>query len=382
MNYRIKKNTSESAYLQLYRYLVKDIVKGVYPYGSKLPSKRVIAEETGVSVITAMHAFNLLCEEGYAESRQRSGIFVTYKGEDFFTAGKNEPSVTVDEYFEEDSSNIKKSVRTESNTTSEQGRVKTSISYSVLTKTMRRVMLDYGEKILVKSPNHGCPELRNELCRYLARSRGIAVKPNQVVIGSGAEYLYGLIVQLLGTDRVYGIESPAYHVIEEVYSAMGAKCDRLTMGPEGIVTDELQRTKATILHVTPFNSYPTGISAGVSKKMEYLRWAKQRCGILIEDNYDSELTVSRKAEEPLFSMDREAEVIYLNTFSRTVSPSMRIGYMILPDRLSEIFDKKLGFYSCTVPIFDQYVMAELLRSGDFERHINRIRRQRRKALNQ
>lgn len=382
MNYRIKKNSSESAYLQLYRFLVKDIVNGVYPYGSKLPSKRVIAEETGLSVITAMHAFNLLCEEGYAESRQRSGIFVTYKGEDFFITGKNEPTVTADEYIEEDSSNVKKSVRTENNTASEQGRVKTSISYSVLTKTMRRVMLDYGEKILVKSPNHGCPELRNELCRYLARSRGISVKPTQVVIGSGAEYLYGLIVQLLGTDRVYGIESPAYNVIEEVYSAMGAKCDRLTMGPEGIVTDELKRTKATILHVTPFNSYPTGISAGVSKKMEYLRWAKQRCGILIEDNYDSELTVSRKPEEPLFSMDSEAEVIYLNTFSRTVSPSMRIGYMILPERLSEIFDKKLGFYSCTVPIFDQYVMAELLKSGDFERHINRIRRQRRKALNQ
>ena len=120
------------------------------------------------------------------------------------------------------------------------------------------------------------------------------------------------------------------------------------------------------------------MTATISKKHEYLRWAKRRDGVLIEDNYDSELTVSRKPEEPLFSMDRDVNVIYINTFSRTIASAIRVGYMILPEKMVDVFNEKLGFYSCPVPIFDQYVLAELLKSGDFERHINRVRRKRRK----
>ena len=151
----------------------------------------------------------------------------------------------------------------------------------------------------------------------------------------------------------------------------------LTMTADGISSKELERTKAKILHVTPFNSYPTGVTAGISKKKEYLRWAKKRKAVIIEDNYDSELTVSRKLEDSLFSLSDGVDVIYLNTFSRTVAPSMRIGYMILPPHLETLFNEKLGFYSCTVPIFDQYVLAELIKNGDFERHLNRIRRKKR-----
>lgn len=367
MNYAIDKNASEPAYIQLYRFLVKDIVAGVYKYGSKLPSKRVMAAETGVSVITVEHAFTLLSEEGYVEPRQRSGVVVIYRGRDFLGTyageghvGKLKSLVPKDAELHTDSS--------------------LSFPYSVLTKTMRRVMLDYGEKILVKSPNHGCMELRNELCMYLARSRGIVVDASQVIIGSGAEYLYGLIAQLLGTDRIYAIENPSYQKIFDVYNALGVTVDKLNMSHDGISSLELLRTKAQILHVTPFNSFPSGVTASISKKLEYIRWAKERHGILIEDNYDSELTVSRKAEEPLFSMDMGADVIYVNSFSRTIAPSMRIGYMVLPGQLVDVFNDRLGFYSCTVPIFDQYVIAELLRSGDFERHINRVRRKKRSAL--
>ncbi len=359
MNYTIDKNSSEPAYIQLYRALVKDIVAGIYEYGTKLPSKRILATETGVSVITVEHALTLLSEEGYVEPRQRSGVIVTYRGEDFLSGKSQEKAQNLE-------------IVEQVHSTSE-------FPYSVLTKTMRRVMLDYGEKILIKSPNHGCTELRNELCLYLARSRGIRVNPSQVIVGSGAEYLYGLIVQLLGTDRVYGLEDPSYKKIRDVYEALGVTCDMLPMTSEGISSEALSQTKAQILHVTPFNSYPSGATASISKQLEYLRWARQREGILIEDNYDSELTVSRKAEEALYSMARDEDVIYLNSFSRTIAPSMRVGYMILPEGMVELFNKRLGFYSCTVPIFDQYVIAELLRSGDFERHINRVRRKKRQA---
>ncbi|MCR4618014.1 MAG: PLP-dependent aminotransferase family protein [Lachnospiraceae bacterium] len=363
MNYEISDKNPEPAYIQLYRQLVRDISEGVYTYGEKLPSKRIIAEETGVSVITVEHALTLLNEEGYVESRQRSGVFVTYK-DDTDGIESREGDYSKFDFTAYEKSDVHLRVG--------------DFPFSVLTKTMRKVILDYGEKLLVKSPNHGCPELREEICRYLARSRHLYIRPEQVIIGSGAEYLYGLIVQMFGTDKIYGLESPSYSKIYDVYNAMGAECDFLEMTPTGIDSAALNKTKAKILHITPFNSYPSGATADISKKREYLKWARENDGILIEDNYDSELTVSRKAEEPLYLMDSDSRVIYLNTFSRTVAPSMRIGYMVLPSNMLELFDEKLGFYSCTVPIFDQYVLALLLKNGDFERHINRVRRNRRK----
>jgi len=152
----------------------------------------------------------------------------------------------------------------------------------------------------------------------------------------------------------------------------------LKMGQNGIRTSELERTDASILHVTPFNSFPSGITASVSKRYEYLRWAEKRSGYIIEDNYASELTVSKKNEDTVFSLAKNENVIYLNTFSETIAPSMRIGYMVLPEHLVQNFEDKLGFYSCTVPVFEQLVLAELINNGDFERHINRVRRAKRK----
>lgn len=356
------------AYMQLYKKLVNDIVTDVYTYGSKLPSKRTVAADSGLSVITVEHAFSLLCEEGYVESRQRSGYFVIYRKDDFLNVAEEVSHI----YKEPDLEGDEKGVDIR------QSIADSTISYSLVSKTMRRVIADYGEKILVKSPNHGCNELRAEICAYLSRSRGIHVKPSQVIIGSGAEYLYGLLVQLLGTQNVYAIESPCYEKIEKVYKMMGVDLEKLKLSDDGIMSEELASSKAKYLHVTPFHSYPSGITASISKKHEYLRWAENRNGILIEDNYDSELTVSMKPEETLFSMSDNGKVVYINTFTKTIAPSVRLGYMILPEHMEQKFNEKLGFYSCTVPVFDQYVVAELIKNGDFERHINRVRRKKRK----
>lgn len=360
MNYHIQPKNSKPAYLQLYECLKHDIVTGVFSYGSKMPSKRILAEDTGVSIITVQHAYEILCEEGYLEGRQRSGYFTVYKDSDF---------VSVADGMEETVSNVVKEHHPKS---------KTTFPFSVLSKTIRKVLLDYGDSILVKSPNRGCTELRAAISAYLKRSNGMNVRPEQIVIGSGAEYLYSLIVQLLGKNRVFGLEHPSYNKIQQVYEANGVSCDMLKLGQDGVKTSELNRTKASVLHITPFNSYPSGITADVSKRKEYLQWAKQRKAYIIEDNYSAELTVSMKNDDTVFSMAEEASVIYLNTFSETIAPSMRVGYLVLPEKLLEQFEEKLGFYSCTVPVFEQYVIAELLNSGDFERHINRVRRERRK----
>lgn len=359
MNAREGHTEGIPAYLRLYYRLRGEIIDGVYPTGSRLPSKRTLAEQSGVSVITAEHAVALLCEEGYAEARPRSGCYVVFRSSDFPVRPSPE-----------------KTAQTEREPMQPQDTG--DFPYTVLARTMRRVLLDYGEKILVKSPNAGCAELRAEIAAYLARSRAIRVDPERIVVGSGAEYLYGLIAQLLGSGKVFALESPSYDRIRLVYESFGIECDMLPLRADGIDSEALRATRAKVLHVTPFNSFPGGVTADVSKKLEYLDWAVKRGGILVEDNYDSELAISRKAEEPLFSMTDGADVIYVNTFSRTVAPSVRVGYMLLPERLMERFRLKLGFYSCTVPMFDQYVLAELLRSGDFERHISRERRKRRR----
>lgn len=358
MKYSIHEQERKFAYLQLYEQLRKDIIGGVLRYGTKMPSKRMLAEETGVSVITVEHTYSILCEEGYIEARERSGYFVIYREDDFISSAE---SVTVPMIHKK-----------------RKGKIKYEFPFSVLAKVMRKVLNDYEEDILVKAPNSGCQELRSAICDYLARSNGITVHPNQIVIGSGAEYLYSLIAQLLGNHHIFALENPSYEKIRQVYMANQVDCDMLELGHNGIKTAELQRTEATVLHITPFNSFPSGVTASVSKRHEYLRWAEKRAGYIIEDNYDSELTVSKKNEDTVFSLSEKGNVIYLNTFSETIAPSMRIGYMVLPQSLVDTFYERLGFYSCTVPVFEQYVLAELLNNGDFERHINRVRRAKRK----
>ncbi len=186
-----------------------------------------------------------------------------------------------------------------------------------------------------------------------------------------------LVVEFFNSNILF---NQIYEKILSVYKSNGAECDLLNLGKDGILTSHLNRTHATVLHVTPFRSFPSGVTASASKRNEYIKWAADRNGIIIEDDFDSEFTVSTKNEDTLFSLEPTHSVIYVNTFTKTVAPSMRIGYMVLPEKLVDSFFSKMGFYSCTVPVFEQYVLAEFINNGDFERHINRIRRKRRQAL--
>lgn len=185
---------------------------------------------------------------------------------------------------------------------------------------------------------------------------------------------------MLGHNRVYGIEDPSYKKIEQVYKASKVSYEALRLSNDGIDSAVLSKTDANVLHTTPYRSYPTGVTASASKRHEYIRWASIDKRFIIEDDFESEFSVSTKPEDTLFSLSEDDNVIYLNTFSKTISPSLRIGYMVLPKKLVSVFDERLGFYSCTVPTFEQYVIARLIKNGDFERHINRVRRNLRKKL--
>ena len=347
-------------YLQLYKLIRDDIISGVYSCNSRLPSKRLLADELGISTITVEHAYALLCDEGYTEARERSGYFVIFRQADGFAASAPASKPQGSSYH------------TAHNYP--------EFSVSLLSKTMRRVLTEHKDQLLEKSPNAGCVQLREALRQYLARNRGIYVDMDQIVIGSGSEYLYGLIVELLGRDRVFAIESPSYKKIEQVYRAAEIGYELLPLTYDGIDSASLAASGADILHVTPYRSFPSGVTATASKRNEYIRWSNKQDRYIIEDDYESEFSVSSKPSETLFSLSAHDNVIYLNTFSKTISPSLRVGYMILPRHLVNTFTDKLGFYSCTVPTFEQFVLAELIDNGDFERHINRVRRSKRREL--
>ena len=359
MKYTIDK-TNRPVYLQLYRQIRADIIAEHYPHGAKLPSKRGLAEELGVSTVTVEHAYALLCDEGYVQARERSGYTVLFRRGDGF-ATPHETGTPLSEA---------------------PIHPHPEFPLSVLSKTMRRVLTERGDLLLEKSPNRGCAPLRQAICRYLARSRGMQVEAEQIVVGAGSEYLYSLIVELLGRDRVYAIESPSYKKIRQVYDAMEITCDLLPLTDAGIDSQALAATAAQVLHTTPYRSYPSGVTATASKRHEYIRWAEEGDHLIIEDDFESEFSVHTKPTETLYALAKKDNVIYLNTFSKTISPSLRVGYMVLPRHLVEVFEERLGFYSCTVPTFLQYVLTELINNGDFERHINRVRRQKRRQLSE
>ena len=357
MKYIIDRN-KRPVYIMLYNFIRDDIINGIYAYGSKLPSKRMLAEDTGLSTITVEHAYSLLCDEGYAEARPRSGYVVTFRKGDGFASPKNSASI----YHSASPKDI--SIP--------------EFPLSVLSKTMRKVLSEHGDLLLEKSQNPGCSELREAIRMYLARNRGIKVETEQIIVGSGSEYLYGLIVELFGRNKSFAIESPSYKKIEQVYKATEIEYHLLPLTNQGIDANALSETTADILHTTPYRSYPSGVTATATKRHEYVRWANKSGRYIIEDDFESEFSVSAKPTETLFSLSDNDNVIYLNTFSKTISPSLRIGYMVLPKHLVRVYEERLGFYSCTVPTFMQYVLTELINNGDFERHINRVRRKKRK----
>jgi len=340
--------------MQLYRQIRRDIVSGELALGSRLPSKRLLAGELGLSLVTVEHAYALLVDEGYAEARERSGYFAAFGG-----APRKERAAPA--------------VHEEASLSD----VPEDFPFSALARVMRRVLSDYDRRILQKSPGSGCIELRSAIAAYLERSRGLDVSPEQIIVGSGAEYLYSMIVQLLGRDTVFAHEDPCYSRILQVYEANGVSCEALPIGEDGIISAALQACGAGALHVTPFNSYPSRITASASKRHEYAAWAQEKGSYIVEDDYDSEFSSVTRYIDTIYSLCPE-RVIYLNTFSRTIMPSMRMAYMVLPEGLSERYRQKLGFYSCTVPVYEQYVLAEYINSGELERYINRRRRKMKK----
>ena len=343
----------EKKYEQLYNRLKQDIRTGRYRAGEKLPSKRTMADQTGYSLITVEKAYGMLSDEGYLLSRMREGYFVQEidAPATLPAAGPGEGRLP------------------ETRERGEEG-----FEYSVWCKTVRKVLAEKGGALFIKSPSAGCAVLRNAIADYLQRYRGMRADARRIVIGSGAEQLYEDVVKLFGRQTVIGIEDPSYAQIRRTYEIMGGTICPLALGEDGIRQEELEQKHFSLLHVTPFHSYPSGVSTSMAKRQEYLRWAKRTGGLLIEDDFDSEFFLPGHPIETLYSLGGGENVLYLNTFSKSLSPAMRIGYMILPPALLPRYEQMFCGFSCSVPVMDQYILAEFISSGAFERHLNRVRR--------
>lgn len=344
------------AYEELYEKIRREIVSGGYPFGSKLPGKRALAEQNGLSVITVAHALEMLADEGYVETRERSGCYAAYRAADGFSGRIAEEPFLPTVPDAPSSADVD------------------GISFPMLARLTRKVLAEQGEKLLEKTPNQGLSQLRQSLSGYLARARGIHAEPDQIILGAGAEYLYGMLTEILGRDQVWAIEQPSYEKIEQVYTARGIRLDRLPLGRNGLQSEPLWRSEAAVLHVSPYRSYPSDVTASASKRAEYLKWGEREGRLIIEDDYESEFAVQRKPMEPLFARAAQGNVIYLNSFSRTISPALRTGYLVLPKELVPVYQARAGFHSCTVPTLEQFLLSALIDSGDFERHIRRVRR--------
>ena len=357
LTYALKKSPGVPLYEALYRCIRRDILSGALAPGEKLPSKRALAQNLEVSKITVEAASNQLMEEGYIRAVEKVGYFVEQvehiHREPEQTGEAPEPEVlpaSGPQHF----------------------------PFSVWSRLQREVMLDYGENLLRPLPNRGVPELRRAIALHLAEFRGMEVDPANILIGAGTDFLYNLLIQLLGRELIYAVEDPGYEKIRRIYASGGVTVVSAPMDGEGVRPDELG--EARVLHISPSHHFPTGLITPLSRRMELLDWARKQGGWIIEDDYDSEFRFDSHPKPSMLSLDRE-RVIYMNSFSKSLAPSIRISYIVLPPALMEKFQSRLGFYSCTVTSFEQYTLARFLSRGFFEKHINRMRKFYKKQRN-
>lgn len=359
--------TSLPLYDALYSAVKADILSGRLAPGEKLPSKRALAQHLRLSVATVQNAYAQLLAEGYLYSEEKRGYFVS-------TIGESLP-VPPQKTQRKGSADLEPAPRPVwfadlvSNSISAE-----DFPFTVWSRTMRRVILEKEKQLLLPLEFNGTPELRRAIADHLARFRGLSVDPAQIIVGAGTEYLYTLVIQLLGRECRYAVEDPGYAKIRRVYAASGVSFCTVPLDEQGLSVQALEESGAQCVHISPSHHYPTGIVMPVGRRRELLRWASQAPErYIIDDDYDSEFRFSGRPIPTMMSIDENDRVIYMNTFSKTIAPSIRISYMVLPAPLMERFKRAFSFYACTVSGFEQYTLAAFMAEGHFERHLSRMK---------
>ncbi|WP_310602583.1 MocR-like pyridoxine biosynthesis transcription factor PdxR [Anaerosporobacter sp.] len=364
---------SDSLYEHLYKCIKNDILQGILRPDDKLPSKRTFAKNLNISTITIENAYAQLLAEGYIYSIPKRGYFIANLDHSIQISQSThlaEPEIeTSFSKRTTDDNSATPFADFISNQTNPD-----NFPFSIWTKLMREIILDKSRELMTNSPCGGILELRTAIATHLKEFRNMDVSPEQIIVGAGTEYLYGLLIQLLGHDRIYGVEDPGYQKVAQIYRSNQVSCHYIPLDEHGIMIDGLDSNNIDIIHTCVSHHFPTGIITPISRRYELLGWAsKSDTRYIIEDDYDSEFRLMGKPIPSLQSIDVMEKVIYMNTFTKSLASTIRISYMILPNHLVKKFYETLSFYSCTVSNFEQYTLARFIQGGYFEKHINRMR---------
>ena len=362
LTYPLEERGALSLYEYLYRRIREDILHGTLSAGNRLPSKRALAEHLHVSFITVEGAYQQLEAEGYVYTLPKRGFFVSAVDRTPEAALPTEIPPTAPPPV------WKLDLRSNQADGSH-------FPVSTWARLTRQVLSEGGEALLSPLPHQGLPALRRAIANDLRDFKGMSISPEQIIVGAGAEYLYLLLAQLLGQQTVFAVEEPGYPKIRQVYNKCGIRCVPIPLDNRGMNLSALYASDANAVHISPSHHYPTGIVTPIGRRQALLRWAEEKNGIIVEDDYDSEFRFTGRPIPTLQSIDHGGRVVYMNTFSQTISPSMRVGFMVLPPRLLEQYRQELDFYACTVPALEQHVLSRFLSGGHYEQHLSRMRKE-------
>lgn len=351
-------------YLQLYSYIKKEIQSGNIPYGTKLPSKRKLSSHLSISQNTIQAAYDQLIVEGYIIPKERKGFFVNridYIQKIQVTPEKNSPDIA-------------DSRQAAAYDFSYHGVDISSFPYSIWRKLMKDVINEYDPELLIQCNSFGNDKLRRSIADYLHQSRGVNCSDSQIIISSGTEILFQILIQLFDRESTYGIENPGYEKLNQLFTASRANFRAVNIDCNGMIPEEVRKSGANILCITPAHQFPSGEIMPIRRRMQLLHWANEETGrYLIEDDYDSEFKYSGKPIPALQGLDTNGKVIYMGSLSKSLSPAIRVSYMVLPPHLMKQYKDRLSFILCPVPIMEQKVLSRFIREGYFERHLNKMR---------
>ncbi|MDF2539069.1 MAG: transcriptional regulator, GntR family with aminotransferase domain [Herbinix sp.] len=351
-------------YHQLYTYIKTEIQAGKIPYQTKLPSKRKLSDYLKISQNTIQAAYDQLIEEGYIFPLERKGFFVNQidilkkltvpTDHDIPINKLKHPSVRYDFSYH--------------------GVDTPTFPYSIWRKLMKEVISEYDTELLIQSDSLGNLQLRNAISNYLHQSRGVNCSAKQIIISSGTEILFQSLIQLFDRDSIYGIENPGYEKLNQLFTSNRANFKAIAIDRMGMLPDEVRKNGANILCITPAHQFPSGEIMPINRRMQLLNFANEAPGrYLIEDDYDSEFKYSGKPVPALQGLDTNEKVIYMGSLSKSLSPTIRVSYMVLPLHLMKRYHEKLSFILCPVPIMEQKVLCRFMNEGFFERHLNKMR---------
>ncbi len=358
---QLEKDRNTPLYEQLYMAIKEAITIGKISMGERLPSKRKLAEYLGVSQTTTELAYSQLLAEGYITSQPRKGYYVQNIEELAFIEKEISP-LSLDE--------ITKSYAIDFSP----GKIDLdAFPFTTWRKYAKDIMHEDNKELLQLGHPQGDIILRQQIATYLYQSRGVICTADQIILGSGTEQLMPLIIRLLGKNAFYAFEDPGYPLTHHLF--LDENSVPISVDEEGIILTELEHSPASVMYVTPSHQFPTGAVLSASRRSQLLAWAYQKNNrYIIEDDYDSEFRYVGRPFPSLQGMDQNDRVIYLSTFSKSLMPSLRMAYAVLPGSLLKLYKERFSYYSATVPRIDQYILAKFMEDGHFAKHLNRMRK--------